>query len=175
MQAKSGRKNRMVIAFDLDDTLIPCEHSFATEKLGFWARRLARERLRLGTARVLGTLQGRGWDIWVYTTSFRSPFAIRLLFLAYGVRLRGVVNQTRHQRTISRSGRPYQVCSKYPPAFGIDVLVDKSEGVSIEARRFGFPVVRVLPDDSRWADRLMDDLDNLLASGSLPCPGLLTV
>ena len=169
MQAKSRRPRRMVIAFDLDDTLIPCEHGFATEKLGFWTRRLARERLRLGTARVCRTLQGRGWDIWVYTTSYRSPFAIRLLFLAYGVRLRGVVNQTRHQRTISRCGWPFQVCSKYPPAFGIDVLVDESEGVAIEARRFGFFVVRVRPDDPRWADRLMDDLDRLQASGSLPC------
>ena len=32
MQAKSRRQRRMVIAFDLDDTLIPCEHTFPTER-----------------------------------------------------------------------------------------------------------------------------------------------
>ena len=41
-------------------------------------------------------------------------------------------------------------CSKYPPAFGIDLLVDDSAGVEIEGRRFGFSVVRVAPDDVDW-------------------------
>jgi hypothetical protein len=169
MPATGGRPRRRVIAFDLDDTLIPCLEGFPTETLGFWARRLGAERLRLGTPTLIRTLIFQGWDVWVYTTSFRSPFAIRCLFLAHGIRLRGIVNQARHHRVVTRSGQPDQVCSKYPPAFGIDVLVDESEGVAIEARRFGFSVIRVLPDDPRWADRLLDDLDLLMANGSVPC------
>jgi phosphoserine phosphatase len=73
MPATGGRPRRRVIAFDLDDTLIPCLEGFPTETLGFWARRLGAERLRLGTPTLIRTLIFQGWDVWVYTTSFRSP------------------------------------------------------------------------------------------------------
>ena len=82
----------------------------------------------------------------------RSPLSIHLTFLAHGLRLAGVVNQDRHVRCL-RHGRPSaSECSKYPPHFGIDVLVDNSEGVGEEGRRFGFRVVVVRPDDERWGD-----------------------
>ena len=53
-------------------------------------------------------------------------------------RLRGLAAETRS-------------CSKYPPAFGINVLVDDSEGVVREANRFGFDVIQVRPDDVAWS------------------------
>jgi hypothetical protein len=171
MQAKTRQPRRNVIAFDLDDTLIPSVERFPTENLGFLRRGFAKERLRAGTPWIIRTLEKRGWDVWVYTTSFRSPLEIHLLFGVYGVRLRGVINQVRHERIVSRSGQPYRVCSKYPPAFGIDLLVDESAGVAIEGRRFGFPVVRILPDDPRWTFRLLDEIDRLAAEGLLPCLG----
>ena len=41
-------------------------------------------------------------------------------------------------------------CSKYPPAFGIDLLIDDAEGVSIEGERFGFRVFRISGNDLSW-------------------------
>jgi hypothetical protein len=40
--------------------------------------------------------------------------------------------------------------SKYPPAFGIDLHVDDSEGVAEEGRRHHFGVVVVSPQDPEW-------------------------
>jgi hypothetical protein len=141
----------MHIAFDLDDTLIPCEFSFPLERRPWLARGLGLESLRKGTIELCRHLRSRGHRLWVYTTSLRSPLSIRLTFLAHRIHLAGVVNQDRHVRRL-RNGRPGpSECSKYPPAFGIHLLIDNSEGVKEEGRRFGFSVVLVRPDDEEWS------------------------
>jgi hypothetical protein len=145
----------MRIAFDLDDTLIPGLDVFPVERQGFLAKLLGHEPIRAGAATLMKALRKRGWDVWVYTTSFRSPSYVRMLFLLYGVRIAGVINQYHHDKVVTRCGHGYQDCSKYPPAFGIDLLVDESEGVWLESRRHGFKMVLVRPDDSAWADSVM--------------------
>jgi hypothetical protein len=80
----------------------------------------------------------------VYTTSYRSVWRIRRLFWLHGIRLDGVVNQQRHNREVQAR------CSKHPPTFGIDLLVDDSEGVRLEGERHGFRVVVVQPKDTQW-------------------------
>ncbi len=49
--------------------------------------------------------------------------------------------------------------SKYPPAFGIDLLVDDSPGVAIEGQRHGFAVLVVEPTDSEWTVKVSSALD----------------
>ncbi|SIN81928.1 hypothetical protein SAMN05444166_1080 [Singulisphaera sp. GP187] len=78
-------------------------------------------------------------------------YYVRMLFLLYGVRIAGVINQYHHFRKVTGCGHSYQDCSKYPPAFGIDLLVDESEGVWLESQRHGFKMVLVRPDDNAWA------------------------
>jgi len=118
---------------------------------------LVSQRLRRGAAGLLADLAAAGHEIWVYTTSFRSAWAIRMLFFAYGIRLAGVVNQTDHDREAARSPRAH-FPSKYPPAFGLDVLVDDNEGVFHEGQTHGFPVVRVAPSDADWANHVREAL-----------------
>jgi hypothetical protein len=69
----------MRIAFDLDDTLFPSVHTFATERppRRLLGRLFCQIPLRLGTTRLLRTLTDRGHDLWIYTTSLRSQFLIR--------------------------------------------------------------------------------------------------
>lgn len=145
----------MRIAFDLDDTLIPGLAVFPVERQPFLARMLGHEELRVGTAHLMKSLRKRGWDVWIYTTSFRSPSYVRMLFGLYGVRIAGVINQYHHDKVVARCGRSYQNCSKYPPAFGIDLLVDESEGVWRESQRHGFTMVLLRPDDPAWADSVL--------------------
>jgi hypothetical protein len=140
----------MHVAFDLDDTLIPCGHQFPLEARRRLARLLALEPLRLGTVELLRHLRRTGCRLWIYTTSLRSPLAVHCQFLAHGICLAGVVNQDRHARTLRRGRPSANECSKYPPAFGIDLLVDNSEGVMEEGRRFGFRVLHLRPDDLHW-------------------------
>jgi hypothetical protein len=142
----------MRIAFDLDDTLIPCEFAFPLEPRPRLARLFGTEPLRLGTVELCRLLRRRGWGVWVYTTSLRRPFSVWTQFWLHGVVLEGVVNHDRHVRTLGK-GRPgAHECSKYPPAFRIDLLVDNSVGVRDEGRRFGFRALVVDPGDERWTE-----------------------
>jgi hypothetical protein len=143
------------IAFDLDDTLIPCSHAFPLEAPTRLARWLRVEPVRRGTVHLMRRLRATGCDVWVYTTSLRQPLAVRLQVLAYGIRLGGVINSDRHVRHLRRGPVEWRSCSKYPPAFNIDLLVDDLEGVVLEGRRFGFRAVRVCPADENWAARVL--------------------
>jgi hypothetical protein len=166
----------MRIAFDLDDTLIPCEFSFPLERPPRLARWLSAEPLRLGTVGLFRRLRAAGCQVWVYTTSLRDPFSVRIQFASYGIWLGGIINQDRHVRKLrTRAGAtghavgPQQV-SKYPPAFGIDLLVDNCAGVVLEARRYGFRVVHVQPEDEHWQESVLRAVGLTLTVSPQPSP-----
>jgi hypothetical protein len=140
----------MRISFDVDDTLV-CGLGVPVEQhVALWWRWRYPERLRLGTRALLRALQERRHELWIYTTSYRSAWYLRGWFRSTGVRLRAVVNQQLHERVVGRRGP-----SKYPPAFGIDLHVDDSEGVAQEGREHGFRVLVVSPNDPDWAARVL--------------------
>ena len=56
------------------------------------------EPLRHGIKELTDSCRRHDWEVWVYTTSYRSAWRIRKLFWLYGIRLDGVVNQQRHDR-----------------------------------------------------------------------------
>jgi hypothetical protein len=151
----------MRIAFDLDDTLIPGGFRFPTERPTLLARLLRCEPLRLGTVALVRELRRRGADVWVYTTSLRSPWSIRMHFFSYGLRLGGVVTAdtpAHHLRLRGQAPGPRD-CSKYPPTFGIDLHIDDLEGVRMEGEQFGFRVLRVAPEDESWTIRVLAEID----------------
>ena len=146
----------MRLAFDLDNTLIRCGHDFplSTPQRGLWAKLLGHEPLRHGIKELTDHCRQRGWEVWVYTTSYRSAWRIRRLFWLYGIGLDGVVNQQRHDREARAR------CTKHPPSFGIDLLIDDSEGVRIEVERHGFRVLVVAPEDAQWAAKVRAALES---------------
>jgi hypothetical protein len=153
----------MRISFDLDDTLV-CGPSVPTEQVvPRWRRWQYREGLRHGTRELMTALLERRCQIWVYTTSYRSPRYLRGWFRSFGVPLGGVVNQSRHDRVVGRQGP-----SKYPPAFGIDLHVDDSDGVGREGERHGFSVVVVSSEEPRWTSVVLEAVDRMRgASGEI--------
>jgi hypothetical protein len=141
----------MRISFDIDDTLV-CGRSVPTEKsVAWWRRWQYAEPVRRGTKFLMEELLHRGCEIWVYTTSYRSPRYLRGWFKGFGVKLGGVVNQDRHEREVGRYGP-----SKYPPAFGIDLHVDDSVGVCEEGKKHYFAVVVVSPQDMDWSTKVLE-------------------
>jgi hypothetical protein len=146
----------MRISFDLDDTLICYGGVVPCEPRPPWYRRLwaGDEPLRLGAVALMRELRRRGWDVWVYTTSYRSPGAVRRWLRSHGIRVGGVINQDVHERRLRRVPRDYPP-SKNPKAFGIDLHVDDSEGVRQEGERHGFRVVVVAPHDRAWAEKVL--------------------
>lgn len=149
----------MRISFDLDDTLICYADVVPAEPRRPWYRRLLvpDEPMRLGTPQLFADLHERGWEIWVYTTSHRSPRSIRRWFAAHGIRIDGVVNQRRHQdATQSESGKSP---SKNPAKFGIDLHVDDLPGVQLEGQQHGFSVVVISTKDQHWVETVLKAAD----------------
>lgn len=145
------------IAFDLDDTLIRCEVDFPVEPSARpWLSWLSGvPPLRLGTRSLFATLQRAAWKPWVYTSSGRSPLEIHLTLLAHGLSLEGAVNCHRHAQQVEGVHRKLV---KYPPAFGIDVLVDDSIAVAQQGVANGFRVIRVDPRSSMWVEEVLGSL-----------------
>ena len=155
----------MRISFDVDETLV-CRRTAApteVERLPSFIHRWLGEPLRRGTRSLVHQLRERGCSIWIYTSSGRTAFHIRLWLLLHGIRVDGIVNEERHRRELS--GRRFsRLPSKYPPAFGIDLHVDDSEGVRMEGDEHGFRVVVVRPDDEHWTQRVLDAVSHTYAA-----------
>lgn len=147
----------MNISFDLDDLLINGIKRFEVEKTGILQRMLTSEHLRSGTVELFEHIRSQGHRIYIYTTSLRSSFKIRLLFRAHGLSLDGIFNKTAHDKKIKTL--PFS-CSKYPPMFGIDLHIDDSDGVGIEARKFGFKVLIIGESDLHWTKTILDGIKN---------------
>jgi hypothetical protein len=142
----------MIISFDLDDTLIPGTKMFATEEQNLIQKLIGIEGIRKGTIELFKELRSRRHSIYIYTTSFRSTFKTKLTFLSYGIPVDKVINQQFHDRELKESKRK---CSKFPPAFGIDIHVDDSPGLSIEGERFNFKTIIIDEKDSTWTDKIL--------------------
>ena len=144
----------MRVAFDLDNTLIRNDFDFplAEAMRPAFRKLLGTELLRLGVQEVFAFCRQRKWEVWIYTTSYRSPFYIRKLLWVYGLRADGIVNQARHTKHVRVRS------TKHPPTFGIDILIDDSRGVLLEGQRFSFPVIQIDPDDASWVENVQAQL-----------------
>lgn len=145
----------MRISFDIDDTIVcgdgtPCEHFTP-----WWARSWYPERMREGTRDLLRELRRRGHELWIYTSSFRSPVYLWTWFRVTGIPVWGVVNGDRHERVVRPLLGHSSLPSKYPRAFGIDLHIDDSEGVALEGQEHGFRVLVIAPTDPEWAARVL--------------------
>jgi hypothetical protein len=156
----------MRISFDLDDTLICYQPGVAQEPRLPWHLRwlVHDEPLRRGARALMRHLHAVGWELWVYTTSYRSPLTVRLWLYLHGVRVARVINQDIHERHFRRSSSRERIPSKNPAAFGIALHVDDSDGVRMEGDRFGFSVVVLSPMDADWADKVLAATERLRPS-----------
>ena len=147
----------MKVSFDLDETLI-CYAAGVPRESGHvpWPlRRWLREPLRQGAVALLQQLQELGHEVVIYTTSRRSPLAVRRWLRCYGIRIEQVINQAAHERAVSRLSLASPP-TKLPPVFGIDLHVDDSPGVGVEGKQHGFDVLVVSPDDRDWTTRVLE-------------------
>ena len=150
----------MRISFDVDDTLVVYDPQTPVEMhVPWWWRWRYSEPLRHGTRALMQALRARGHELWIYTTSYRQPGYMRGWFRSFGVPLVEVINQDRHDQVVKKAQFPGYMPSKYPPAFGIDLHIDDSEGVAMEGREHGFQVVVVAPNDTDWAARILVAVD----------------
>ena len=141
----------MKIAFDLDDTLIPTTRRFSvgSRALPVPYRIFFKEELRVGALGLLKNLV-QAHEVVIYTTSLRKPFYVKLWFKLWGVSISQVINHDIH--TKETQGTKYSGFTKSPQLFGIDVLVDDSEGVKLECDAQLCKSIIVKPNESNWVN-----------------------
>jgi len=147
----------MKISFDLDDLLICGVKKFDVEKSNFFTQVLGIENLRLGTVSLFKTLRLQNHEIYIYTTSLRSPFRIWLTFKLKGISLSGIVNKTIHDKKMKKLSFS---CSKYPPMFDIDLHIDDSDGVNIESEKYNFNTLIIKENDIKWTETVLLKIGN---------------
>ena len=143
------------ISFDLDETLFvpPTTHE-VEPKLPHPFDLLYKERLRKGTVRLIRQLRDEGFEVWVYTSSYRSVRYIRNLFRSYHVTFDGIINGEMHEKFVQRN-KPYPLPTKMPNFFQISLHIDDEDCVVQNGKVYGFPVFQVGPQDDQWAEKII--------------------
>ena len=145
----------MRVSFDLDEVLFVSPRTHKTEpELPFPLRLIYKERLRLGTPELLRSLQELGYEVWIYTSSFRTEKYIRRLFRCYGVRLDGIVNGERHLREVQRDNKT-PLPQKLPNRYRISLHVDDESVVCSWGREYGYEAYQLNAEDDEWKDKII--------------------
>ena len=166
MQGKPAQVSRkggtlMRVSFDLDEVLFVNPATHKTEPaLRFPLDRIFPERLRLGTVKLIHDLQEQGFEVWVYTSSYRTETYIRALFRLYGVRFDGIVNGKRHDEEV-QGRRATRLPTKLPNRFGISLHMDDEEAVLRNSREYGFRALRVYEPDDQWAEKILEEANRI--------------
>ncbi|MBQ3761095.1 MAG: HAD family hydrolase [Clostridia bacterium] len=158
---KRQKKDGMRASFDLDEVLFVSPGTHKTEPpLRFPFKYFYRERLRLGTPDLIRTLRKLGYEVWIYTSSFRSDGYIRRLFRHYGVRLDGIVNGDRHKREVqSKSLTPLP--QKMPARYHISLHVDDEDVICSGALLHGFEAYKLDAQDDEWKEKIIACADRI--------------
>lgn len=151
----------MRVSFDLDEVLFVNPATHKTEPpLAFPLNRIYTERLRLGTPELIKKLQKLGYEVWVYTSSYRSEKYIRRLFRHYGVRFDGIINAQRHLREVQRDQKtilPQKMLTHYR----ISLHVDDETVICSLGRQYGFRTYQLDAQDDDWAKKIIERAEEI--------------
>ena len=149
------RQTRMRVSFDLDEVLFVSPETHKTEPpLAFPLNRIYKERLRLGTPELIRSLQELGFEVWVYTSSFRSEKYIKSYFKCYHVTFDGIVNAARHQKEVQRD-RKELLPQKMPSMYRISLHIDDEAIIATQARTYGYHVYQLDAQDDDWKEKII--------------------
>lgn len=153
--------SRLRVSFDLDEVLFVSPETHKTEKeLPFPLNKIFIERLRLGTPSLIKNLQARGYEVWVYTSSFRSERYIRILFRLYGIRFTEIVNGQRHLKEVQRN-RKEILPQKLPNNYRISLHIDDEEVVASYGKEYGFEVFKLDAQDDDWEEKILSKMEKI--------------
>lgn len=152
---ESNQHEKMRVSFDLDEVLFVSPKTHKTEPpLPFPLNRIFKERLRLGTPDVVRTLQEMGFEVWIYTSSFRSEGYISQLFRFYGVHFDGIVNGNRHLKEVQRNNKTV-LPQKLPNRYRISLHVDDESVICSLGPQYGFKAYQLDAQDDDWKEKII--------------------
>ena len=145
----------MRVSFDLDEVLFVYPKTHKTEpELTFPFNRIFKERLRLGTPELINKLQELGYEVWVYTSSYRSERYIRWLFKLYGVKFDGIINAQRHNREVQKNSS-YILPQKVPNRYHISLHIDEESIICTQGKDFGYEAYQLDAPDDEWKEKII--------------------
>ena len=146
---------RMRVSFDLDEVLFVSQRTHKVEPaLPFPLNKIYIERLRFGTPKLINTLQKMGFDVWVYTSSFRTQKYIKHLFMFYGVKFNGIVNGQRHLKEVQGQRREI-LPQKVPPRYNISLHIDDETVICSYGSQMGFEAYQLDAPDDEWVEKII--------------------
>ncbi|MBE5905132.1 MAG: HAD family hydrolase, partial [Pseudobutyrivibrio sp.] len=151
----TDQSEKMRISFDLDEVLFVSPKTHKTEKaLPFPFNKIYKERLRLGTPELINELQKLGYEVWVYTSSFRSEKYIKSLFRLYHVKFDGIVNAQRHIREVQGNNKNI-LPQKLPSKYRISLHIDDESIVCSLGRQYGYNTYQLEAQDDEWKEKIL--------------------
>ena len=152
---RKNKEEKMRVSFDLDEVLFVYPKTHKTEpELPFPLNKIYKERLRLGTPELINTLQKLGYEVWVYTSSFRSERYIKGLFRWYGVKFDGIVNGNRHLREVQQNASVI-LPQKVPSRYRISLHVDDEAIICTQGRTYGYEAYQLDAPDDEWKEKII--------------------
>lgn len=146
----------MRVSFDLDEVLFVSPKTHKTEpEPKFPFNMIYKERLRLGTPKLIRQLQDEGYEVWVYTSSFRTMQYIKGLFRLYKVNFDGIVNGQRHMKEV-QAGHSQTLPNKMPNHYRISLHIDDESVMVTSGKAYGFNVFQIYAQDDDWAEKVMN-------------------
>ncbi len=151
----------MRISFDLDEVLFVSPDNYEVEpELRFPLNKMFPERLRKGTVYLINELQKRGFEVWVYTSSFRSEVYIKSLFRNYNIRFDSIVNGYRHKKEVQGNNQ-MTLPQKMPSHYRISLHIDDEDIVVRDARSYGYRVLQIYEPDPEWTQKVLDEAERI--------------
>ena len=161
MKKRHETEEKMRVSFDLDEVLFVSPKTHKTEPaLPFPLRNIYKERLRLGTPELINKLQKLGYEVWVYTSSFRTDRYIRHLFRCYGIKFDGIVNGTRHLKEVQGNSKTI-LPQKMPNRYRISLHIDDEEVICSSASQYGFRAYQLNAEDDDWKDKIIQRAEQI--------------
>lgn len=157
----SEKTQKMRVSFDLDEVLFVSPKTHKTEPpLPFPLNRFFPERLRKGTPELIRKLQEMGYEVWIYTSSFRSESYIRGLFRCYKVSFDGIVNGNRHLREVQRNNAT-TLPQKLPNRYRISLHIDDESVICSAAGQYGFRAYQLNAQDDDWKEKIIEQAERI--------------
>ena len=101
-----------------------------------------------------------GYEVWVYTSSFRSERYIRQLFRLYGIRFDGIVNGTRHLQEVQGTNKNI-LPQKLPNRYRISLHIDDEEVICSAAGQYGFRAYQLNAQDDDWKEKIIQRAEEI--------------
>lgn len=156
MKKRDIPEQKMRVSFDLDEVLfINPETHKAEPGLRFPFNKIFVERLRLGTPELIRKLQEEGFEVWIYTSSFRTENYIKILFFLYHVKLDGIINGTRHLNEV-QGKRKETLPQKMPCRYRISLHIDDESVIVTAGKTYGFNVYQLNAHDDNWKEKILE-------------------